>query len=62
LTATYQGSLVALNRGTGKIVWVHTLPGAVNGWLSIAGNLVVIPVGGTQPPEVLALRLPASTT
>jgi hypothetical protein len=42
-------------------VWVHTLPGSVDGWLSIAGNLVVIPIGGTQPPELLALRLPTST-
>lgn len=61
LTATYQGSLVALNRITGHIVWVHALPGSVNGWLSIAGDLVVVPIGGTSPPEVLALRLPTGT-
>jgi hypothetical protein len=42
-------------------VWVHALPGSVNGWLSIAGDLVVVPIGGTSPPEVLALRLPTGT-
>jgi outer membrane protein assembly factor BamB len=62
LTATYQGTLVALNRSTGRIVWERALPGSVNGWMSIAGDLVVIPVGGTHPPEVLALRLPASAS
>jgi outer membrane protein assembly factor BamB len=61
LTATYQGTLVAINRSSGRIVWERALPGSVNGWMSIAGNLVVIPVGGTHPPEVLALRLPPST-
>jgi outer membrane protein assembly factor BamB len=61
LTATYQGSLVALNRRTGSIVWDHALPGSVNGWLSIAGGLIVVPVGGTHPPEILAMRLPAGT-
>jgi outer membrane protein assembly factor BamB len=61
LTATSQGRLFALNRATGRIVWKNTLPGGVNGWLSIAGSLVVIPIGGTKPPEVLALRLPTNT-
>jgi alcohol dehydrogenase (cytochrome c) len=57
LTATLQGDLVALDRGTGRIIWTRPLGGAVNGWLSVAGGLVVVPVGGTSPPELLALRL-----
>jgi outer membrane protein assembly factor BamB len=59
LTATYQGLLVAINRSTGRIVWERSLHGSVNGWMSVAGNLIIIPVGGTRPPEILALRLPA---
>ena len=58
LTATYQGSLVGINRASGRIVWERQLPGTVNGWMSISGNLVVIPVGGARPPEIVALRLP----
>jgi outer membrane protein assembly factor BamB len=57
LTATYQGTLVAINRSSGRIVWKLALPGGVNGWMSISGGLVVIPIGATDPPEVLALHL-----
>ncbi len=59
LTATYQGKLFALSRSSGRIVWEDRLPGGVNGWMSISRNLVIIPVGVTQPPEVVALRLPS---
>jgi outer membrane protein assembly factor BamB len=59
LTATLQGTLVAINRSDGRIVWSHPLPGSVNGWMSVAGDLIVVPIGGTHPPEVLALRLPS---
>jgi outer membrane protein assembly factor BamB len=61
LTATYRGTLIAINRTDGQIVWEHRLPGGVNGWMSVAGNLVVIPIGGTRPPEVLALSLPTQS-
>jgi len=57
LTATLQGGLVAIDRTSGRIVWTHTLPGAVNGWMSISGDLVIIPIGASHPPEVLTLRL-----
>ena len=59
LTATYQGTLVGIDRSSGRIVLERALPGPVNGWMSVSGSLVVIPVGGAHPPEVLALRLPA---
>jgi len=61
LTATYQGTLVAINRSNGRIVWKLSLPGGVNGWMSVSGGLVVIPIGGTDPPEVLALHLAAES-
>jgi alcohol dehydrogenase (cytochrome c) len=57
LTATYQGTLVAINRSNGRIVWKLALPGGVNGWMSISAGLVVVPIGATDPPEVLALQL-----
>jgi glucose dehydrogenase len=58
LTATYQGTLVAIDRSTGRIVMERALPGAVNGWMAISDNLVVVPITGSHPSEVLALRLP----
>ncbi len=58
MTATYQGTLVAIDRSSGRIAWERILPGPVNGWMSISGNLVIVPIGGTHPPEVLVLRLP----
>ncbi len=59
LTATYQGTLVGIDRSSGRIVLERALPGPVNGWMSVSGSLVIIPVGGAHPPEVLALRLGA---
>ncbi len=32
--------------------------GGVNGWLSVAGDQVFVPVGNSAPPQVLALGLP----
>jgi hypothetical protein len=32
--------------------------GTVNGWMSVAGDLVLVPVGGADPPQLVALRLP----
>ena len=59
LTATLQGTVVAIDRTTGRIVWTRRLPGAVNGWMAVSGDLVVIPIGATRPPQILALHLPA---
>jgi alcohol dehydrogenase (cytochrome c) len=58
LTATLQGTLVAIDRTNGRIEWTHRLPGPVNGWMAVSGDLVVIPIGATHPPEILALHLP----
>ncbi len=32
--------------------------GGVNGWLSVAGDELFVPVGNSAPPQVLALALP----
>ncbi len=58
LTATLQGSVIALSRSTGKIVWQIRAPGGINGWMSVAGQTIVVPVGLSNPPTVWALRLP----
>ena len=57
LTATYQGSVVALNRKTGAVVWKAQEPGMINGWMSVVGSEIFVPVG--SPAQLVALRLGA---
>jgi outer membrane protein assembly factor BamB len=58
LTATYQGAVVALDRSTGTVVWKVQEGGVINGWMSVAGSQVYVPVG--SPPQLVALRLPTA--
>jgi outer membrane protein assembly factor BamB len=59
LTATVQGTIYALSRATGHIVWRLRAPGGINGWMSVSGNTIVVPVGATVKPVIWALRLPS---
>ncbi len=56
-TALIDGDIVALDRTSGKIVWKVKAPGGINGWMSAAGDLLVVPVGSAKPPGVVAYRL-----
>lgn len=59
-TSTFFGELLALDRTTGEIVWRHQAQGATNGWPSVAGNMIIYPIGLVEEPQVphlLALRL-----
>ena len=57
-TALFDGQLVALERTTGKIVWTTKTAGPINGWMAVAGNELIVPVGGANPAAVVAYRLP----
>lgn len=59
-TALVDGTVLALDRDNGKVVWQYDAGGGVNGWMSVAGDTIVIPVGNGKPPAVLALSLPGS--
>jgi outer membrane protein assembly factor BamB len=48
LTTLYNGTLLALNRATGAIVYRHKLPTSTNSPIAVAGNAVLVPAGG--PP------------
>ena len=48
-TTLYNGTLLALNRATGAIVYQHKLPTSTNSPIAIADNTVLVPAGG---PEV----------
>ena len=59
-TTLVNGSLLALNRQTGKIVYDRSLPTRANSPIAIAGRTVVVPAGGiagkerSRNPQVVA--------
>ena len=56
-TALGDGTVVALRRETGKIVWKYKTAGGINGWMSAVDDTLYVPVGQSDPPTMLALRL-----
>jgi outer membrane protein assembly factor BamB len=59
LTATYDGTIYALARAGGKVLWRFHAPGGIVSWPAVAGDTIVWPVGLGRDPGVLALRLGA---
>ena len=49
-TTLYNGTLLALNRATGAIVYQHKLPTSTNSPIAVAGNAVLVPAGGNKSP------------
>lgn len=58
LTATLQGTILGLSMSSGRILWKLQVPGGIDGWMSVAGRTIIVPVGFASPPTILALRLP----
>jgi alcohol dehydrogenase (cytochrome c) len=65
ITTLYTGQLLAINRATGAIVYKLTLPTTTNSALAIAGNTIIVPLGGLKSgkgqggsPQIVAYRLP----
>ena len=44
-TTLYNGILIALDRGTGAIVYQHPLPASTNAPIAVFGNTVLVPAG-----------------
>jgi outer membrane protein assembly factor BamB len=65
-TTLVSGRLLALNSSTGAIVFSRSLPRATNSPIAIAGNTVIIPVGGPKygtgagPSQIDAYRVPSA--
>ena len=63
-TTIYTGTLLALNRHTGAIVFRHRLPTSTNSPLAIAGKTLIVPAGGPTSntpyghPQVIAYAVP----
>jgi outer membrane protein assembly factor BamB len=48
VTTLWNGTLIALNRTTGAIVYRHALPTSTNAPLAVFGNTVLVPAGGPE--------------
>lgn len=65
-TTLYNGVLIALNRGTGAIVYRRQLPTTANSPIAVFGNTVLVPAGGPQTsrsggggnPQLVAYTVP----
>jgi glucose dehydrogenase len=56
-TALVDGTVLALDRAHGTVVWKYDAGGGINGWMSVAGDTIILPVGDAKPPAVVALSL-----
>jgi alcohol dehydrogenase (cytochrome c) len=63
-TTLYTGTLVALNRATGAIVYSQKLPTSTNAPIAVFGNTVLVPDGGPKTatgggnPQLVAYTVP----
>jgi alcohol dehydrogenase (cytochrome c) len=59
-TSTLSGKVLAFDRASGKQVWSWQAPGGINGFITAAGDRLLVPVGLGPTPMVVALRLGAT--
>jgi len=63
-TSLYNGTLMALDRTTGAIVYQHQLPTSTNAPIVVFGNTVLVPAGGPKTatgggnPQLVAYTVP----
>ncbi len=59
-TALFDGTIYALARENGAIVWEFAAPGGIIAWPAVAGDTIIFPVGIGSRPVLMALRLGAA--
>jgi len=63
-TTLYTGTLIALNRTTGAIVYQHQLPTSTNAPIAVFGNTILVAAGGPKTatgggnPQLVAYTVP----
>jgi len=57
LTATYDGTIYALRRSDGRVLWRGHAGAGIIGWPAVAGDTIVWPAGLGPDPGLVALRL-----
>jgi plastocyanin len=60
VTSTFNGKVLAFDRALGARVWTWQAPGGINGFLSVAGDTLLVPVGLASAPQLVALKIGAS--
>jgi len=58
VTALLDGTVLALDRKSGEIVRSWASGGGVNGWMAALDDVLLVPVGQSRPPQLVALGLP----
>ncbi len=58
-TTLYDGTIHALSREDGKIVWTVQASSGINGWPAVAGDTIIFPAGADEPAALIAFRLGA---
>jgi len=61
-TATLDGTVFALSRTDGSVVWQWQAPGGTNAWPAVVGDTIIWPFGLGDSPSVIALSLKGSNT
>lgn len=56
-TATYDGTIYGLKKGTGEQVFSTKAPAGINGWPAVAGDTIIWPVGVGGVPSLIALKI-----
>jgi outer membrane protein assembly factor BamB len=59
-TSTFNGKVLAFDRASGKQVWSWQAPGGTNGFITAAGDRLLVPVGLGASPMLVALKLGAT--
>lgn len=57
LTASFDGTIYALNKKTGEQLFTYKAPGGINAWPAVAGDTVIWPCGVGPQRAVIALKL-----
>lgn len=57
-TALLDGTVLALDRRSGEIVRSWATGGGINGWMAALDDVMLVPVGMSRPPALVALGLP----
>jgi plastocyanin len=61
-TSTFNGTVLAFDRATGKQVWSWQAPGGINGFITAAADRLLVPVGFGATPMLVTLKLGATGT
>jgi outer membrane protein assembly factor BamB len=60
-TSTFNGKIYAFNKKTGDQAWTYQVPGGINGWPAVTGDIIVFPVGMGKNPVLLAFKIGAAS-